>query len=86
MLIDYENVWKAIDELETNAIILIDNKGFIRKINKGVTAILGFSEHDLIGERVETLMSYDVVELHQSLFAKYVEFRKNEINYKSTIN
>ncbi|OPY76997.1 MAG: hypothetical protein A4E64_01297 [Syntrophorhabdus sp. PtaU1.Bin058] len=64
MLIPFESVWDAMDELETNAILVIDNEGIIRKINKGVTAILGYSEQDLIGNRIESLLPGHFREFH----------------------
>jgi len=37
MIIENEYVWRALDELETSAMVLIDTKGVISGINKGVT-------------------------------------------------
>lgn len=85
MLIESDNILNAMDELEANAIIIIDNEGIICKINKGVTAILGYSEHDVIGKMIEIIMPSDVRELHRSCFSNYVGFRKKEVEYKSKL-
>ncbi len=85
MLNSYENVWHAIDELETNAILLVDSEGYIQEINKGVTSLLGFNEHDLIGKRVEIMMPDDVRKLHRTLFKKYVDSRRKEAGTKSKL-
>lgn len=85
MLMSYENIWHAIDELNTNAIILIDVEGVIRKINKGVTFHLGYREHDIIGKKIEILLPDDVKELHRSRFSNYIESRREEVGYKSKL-
>lgn len=85
MLTNYENIINAIDELKTNAIILVDESGIVQKINSGVTAILGYREQDIIGKRIETLLPNNVFELHKSRFLNYVKKRKDETEYKSKL-
>ncbi len=49
-MIENENVWHALSELDTNALFLVDTKGIIRNINKGVTSLFGYSAHEIVGE------------------------------------
>jgi PAS domain S-box-containing protein len=51
MQIQTEDILNAIGELETNAILVVDHEGIIRRMNKGVTAVLGYTETDLIGRK-----------------------------------
>ena len=85
MLMKNEDILNAIDELETNAIIVVDSEGFIRRINKGVTAILGYSEHDLIGNRLEMLLDSATRKLHRERFLRYTERRKMEVAHISDL-
>lgn len=81
----YENRIHAIDEVKTHAILLVDEHRIIRQINKGVTAIMGYSEHDVIGRGIEILLSRDLKEHHRSWFLNYVKYRKNEAGCKSKL-
>ncbi len=85
MSIENEFVWRALNDLDTNALLIVDKKGVIRNINRGVTKHLGYSEHDIIGKKVEFIMSPDVRELHVSLFSNYVSRRREETQCKSRI-
>jgi diguanylate cyclase (GGDEF)-like protein len=75
----------AIDELVTNAILVVDHEGIIRRINKGVTAILGYNENDLIGNRIETLLPGNIKEFHKARFSNYTGRRQMEIASKSKL-
>ncbi|HOO89600.1 MAG TPA: EAL domain-containing protein [Syntrophales bacterium] len=85
MTIANKYVWRAFDELETNAILMVDTKGFIRRINKGVTTLLGYSSGEIIGQKIELLLSPDMRELHRSLFLNYVRARREGKQRKSLI-
>lgn len=85
MFIENEFILRALNELDTNALFIVDKEGFIRNINKGVTKLLGYREHDIIGKKVEFMLSHDVKKMHKSLFSNYVSCRKEETQYKSKI-
>ncbi len=82
-MIENEYVWRALSDLDTNALIFVDTEGIIRNINKGVTALFGYSSHEIVGKPIEFLLFPDVRELHKSLFSNYV--RQREEKYKSKI-
>lgn len=44
MQIQIEDILNAIGELESNAILVVDHQGIIRRMNKGVTAVLGYND------------------------------------------
>ena len=85
MSFDYENVWSTIEEIDTNAILLINIEGYIENINKWFTTILGFSKSDIVGKRIEAILPPAVQELHKSRFNIYVESRRKEIKTKSKL-
>ncbi|MCI5221198.1 MAG: EAL domain-containing protein [Candidatus Electrothrix sp. AR4] len=85
MLIQNEDILNALDELETNAIIVVDHKGFVQKINKGVTAILGYNANDLIGYKVEGIFPSNLRRLHREKFLHYTKNRKMEVTSKSKL-
>lgn len=85
MLNNNTSIWNAISEIETNAIILIDKEGYVQKTNKGLTAILGFSENDIIGKSIEIILPKNIRDLHRSLFENYTESRKKEDGNQSKI-
>lgn len=85
MSFDYENVWSTIEEIDTNAILLINIEGYIENINRGFTTILGFSKSDIVGKRIEAILPPAVQELHKSRFNIYVESRRKEIKTKSKL-
>ncbi|MFV0439358.1 MAG: EAL domain-containing protein [Desulfopila sp.] len=82
---DCENLWSTIEELETNAIVVINSDGYIENINKGVTTILGFNKNDVIGERIEVLLLPGVQKLHTGRFNAYVESRNKEVQCRSKL-
>ncbi len=85
MMIENEYVWHALSELDTNALFFVDTEGVIRSINKGVTTLLGYSAHDIVGKAVDFLLPPDVRKLHKSIFSNYIKRRKKEEQYKSKI-
>lgn len=82
-MIENEYIWRALSELDTNALIFVDTEGIIRNINRGVTKLFGYSSHEIIGKPVETLLPLDVRKLHRSIFSNY--FRSKEKDYKSSL-
>jgi diguanylate cyclase (GGDEF)-like protein/PAS domain S-box-containing protein len=84
-MIENENVWHALSELDTNALFLVDTRGIIRNINKGVTTLFGYSTHEIVGNPVELLFPPDIRKLHGSLFSNYVRLRQEEQQCKSKI-
>jgi PAS domain S-box-containing protein len=65
MQIQTEDILNAIGELETNAILVVDHEGIIRRMNKGVTAVLGYTETDLIGRKVEVILQKKFQKFHE---------------------
>ncbi len=85
MLIDNEYIWRAIDELETNALLFVDNEGVIRNINKGVTTLLGYKTHEIIGKKIEIILPHNIRKLHRSIFLNYIRRKEKEEQFKSKI-
>jgi diguanylate cyclase (GGDEF)-like protein len=83
--IQTEDILNAIGELETNAILIVDHQGIIRRMNKGVTAVLGYTETDLIGRKVEVLLQKDLHKHHEKKFQDYVNHRKMEVVTRSNL-
>ena len=84
-MIENEHFWHALSELDTNALFFVDIDGVIRNINKGVTTLLGYSTHEIVGKTVDFLLPPDVRKLHKSLFSNYIRLREEEQHYKSKI-
>jgi diguanylate cyclase (GGDEF)-like protein/PAS domain S-box-containing protein len=82
-MIENEYIWRALSELDTNALIFVDTEGVIRNINRGVTKLFGYSFHEIIGKPVETLLPHDIRKLHKSIFSNY--FRSRGKEYKSSV-
>lgn len=85
MQIQTEDILNAIGELETNAILVVDHEGIIRRMNKGVTAVLGYTETDLIGRKVEVILQKKFQKFHEKKFQDYVKHRKMEIAARSNL-
>jgi diguanylate cyclase (GGDEF)-like protein len=83
--IQTEDILNAIGELETNAILVVDHQGIIRRMNKGVTAVLGYTETDLIGRKVEVILQKDFQKNHEEKFQDYVSHRKMEVVTRSNL-
>jgi diguanylate cyclase (GGDEF)-like protein len=83
LFVENDSIWRALDEIDTNALFFIDVSGVICNINKGVTRLLGYSEDEIIGKRVELLMPPDVREIHKSLISNYVKHRIRKSKTKS---
>ncbi|MGD9160732.1 MAG: EAL domain-containing protein [Desulfobacteraceae bacterium] len=85
MIIGNEYIWRALDELETNALLFVDTTGIIRDINNGVTRLFGYAAHEIVGEPVELLITSKAGEVHRSFFKGYIDARKKEMQSKSPI-
>lgn len=85
VIIENEHIWRALDELDTNALVFVDTRGRIRDINRGVTTLFGYGTHELVGKKLDFLLPGDLRELHNRLFSDYVRRRQQETRYKSKI-
>lgn len=56
----------SILEAVSDAIIVIDSKGIIEQFNPGAQQIFGYSLNEIIGQNVDTLMTKEIAEQHQS--------------------
>ncbi len=85
MMIENGNIWRALHELDTNALFFVDTEGIIRNINKGVTTLLGYSTYEIVGKAVECLLPPDFRKLHKSIFSNYIGCREKKEKPKSRI-
>jgi PAS domain S-box-containing protein len=74
---------QAIIDTALDGIITIDEKGVIESINKAGAEIFGYTADELVGERIELLMSAPHKTRHQEYIDKYIETgQKKIIGYK----
>jgi two-component system CheB/CheR fusion protein len=63
---------KALLNTIPDGYILIDPKGVIQEANQAVRQLLGHSEQELVGQRVEILMPDESAKLHQGYIDQYL--------------
>jgi len=64
--------WRAIVESAVDAIIVIDSRGRIEAINPAAERLFGYSEQEVIGQNVATLMPSPYCEEHDGYLARYL--------------
>jgi len=84
-MIENKYVWHALSELETNALFFVDTEGVVRDINKGVTAILGYSADEIVGRPIECFLHQGSRKIHRSAFSHYISRRKNNEHPRSKL-
>ncbi len=69
---DREERMRAILNTAADAIITIDQRGFITSVNPATTGMFGYSQEELIGHNVKILMPAPYREDHDAYLARYV--------------
>jgi PAS domain S-box-containing protein len=70
---DREERLQAILDAATDAIITIDQHGMIQSANAATESMFGYTAAELVGQRVNMLMSAPHRESHDAYIAKYLE-------------
>ena len=64
-----ESIFNSVVE----AIITIDDRGIIQNCNQGVTTLLGYQKHELIGKNIKIIMPEQHARRHDGYMEKYIE-------------
>ncbi len=67
---------RAILDTAVEGIISIDEKGFIESFNKSAVKMFGYSQEEVVGEKISVLMPAPFRERYDEFFQKYCQKRK----------
>src|SRR5262249_18698524 len=76
-----ENRFRTLAETASDAIITIDESGYIVFVNPAVEKVFGHAPRDLIGRDLTMLMPEYLRHLHRAGFARYQETGKKHISW-----
>ena len=63
----------------TDAYVLINDRGSIQEINPALTEMTGYSEEEMIGQNVSTLMSDDMAKKHDDYIQHYLGSGESDV-------
>lgn len=70
-MIDEIILFQSIFEIAVEGILVIDDKGFIIKVNPSVEKMFGYEKEELIGEKIEILIPKEYRDIHKKHRATY---------------
>jgi len=78
-LLESETRMRAIFETAVDAIITIDEKGIVERMNPAAERIFGYREAEVVGKNVSMLMPSPYREAHDGYLARYMETGEKRI-------
>ncbi len=69
----------AVFETATDAIITITEQGIVESMNPAVEKLFGYTEEELVGEKINTIMPTHHAEQHDQYISRFVETRHAKI-------
>ncbi|MBP1986508.1 GAF domain-containing protein [Halolamina salifodinae] len=79
-----ERLQRTVAETITDAVVTIDGDSTIRRANRAIEAVFGYTPAELIGEPLSTLMPEGYAERHRDAVERYLETGERTMDWRGT--